>query len=202
MAPPTVPVGEPAVIQAGSTVVFDVPDVTTELGRFVPSDGWTLTYYLTSSSAQISAAADIATAGNWRLTLSATATAALSADGDTVEAVAWVAIASQDSESYPVRNGRLTLQPSPLQQTSGATTHAERALSLIEAAIEGRLPTGMESYQVQGRAISKIPIADLYKLRASYRAEVRRQRFGSAGTMQVVFSRPGGVSIPFRNWTP
>lgn len=62
-----------------------------------------------------------------------------------------------------------------------ATTHAERTLALIEAAIEGRIPKDQQSYQIGNRQLTRIPIADLIKLRSQYRAEVARDRRRRSG---------------------
>ena len=51
------------------------------------------------------------------------------------------------------------------------TTHAERMLALIEAALEGRIPRGLESTNIDGQQIDRIPIAQLHALRVKYRTE-------------------------------
>ena len=51
------------------------------------------------------------------------------------------------------------------------TTHAERMLALIEAALEGRIPRGLESTNIDGQQIDRIPIVQLETLRQKYRAE-------------------------------
>ena len=50
-------------------------------------------------------------------------------------------------------------------QGNSALSHAERSLAVIEAALEGRLPGGMETYQIAGQAVSKMKIKELMELR-------------------------------------
>lgn len=50
-------------------------------------------------------------------------------------------------------------------------THAETMLAKIEAVLEGRLDSDVESYTIAGRQITKIPVTELLALRDTYRAE-------------------------------
>jgi len=45
-------------------------------------------------------------------------------------------------------------------------------LDAIEAVIENRATLDQESYQIGGRSLKRMPIADLMRLRQLYRAEV------------------------------
>lgn len=55
-------------------------------------------------------------------------------------------------------------------------THAERVLNAIEATIERRASTDQMSYTIDGRSLSRTPIADLLALRDRYKAEVAREK--------------------------
>lgn len=55
-------------------------------------------------------------------------------------------------------------------------THAQRMLDAIEAALEGRVTADVQSYQISGRSITKIPIAELMTLRKQYMVEVANER--------------------------
>ena len=55
-------------------------------------------------------------------------------------------------------------------------THAEIMLAKIEAVLEGRITADIENYQIAGRQITKIPIAELLVLRDRYRVEVKNQK--------------------------
>lgn len=50
-------------------------------------------------------------------------------------------------------------------------THAETMLAKIEAVLEGRIDSDVESYSIAGRQITKIPVNELLVLRDKYRAE-------------------------------
>lgn len=50
-------------------------------------------------------------------------------------------------------------------------THAETMLANIEAVLEGRITSDVESYTIAGRQITKIPITELLTMRDKYRAE-------------------------------
>jgi hypothetical protein len=51
-------------------------------------------------------------------------------------------------------------------------THATRTLAIIEAALEGRLPRGLETYVIDGQSIAKIPLETLHRMRSYYADEV------------------------------
>lgn len=67
-------------------------------------------------------------------------------------------------------------------------SHAQRALAAIEAALEGRMGDGIQSYAIGGRTVAKIPLKELYELRDKYRIQVFRERNrGRFGSVQIAF---------------
>jgi hypothetical protein len=50
-------------------------------------------------------------------------------------------------------------------------SHASTMLEKIEAVLEGRIDSDVESYQIAGRNITKIPITELIVLRDRYKRE-------------------------------
>lgn len=89
----------------------------------------------------------------------------------------WVEKAAKDGDVLTVCSGVVTVTPNLAAATAGQLqTHAERALALVEAALEGRVVSDTESYAIFGRSLTKTPLAELRKLRAYYLAEVLRQR--------------------------
>ena len=58
-----------------------------------------------------------------------------------------------------------------MADSSDSTTHAQRMLLLIESALEGRIPLGLETYTIEGQSIGKMPISQLASLRQKYRQE-------------------------------
>lgn len=60
-------------------------------------------------------------------------------------------------------------------------SHAEKVLEAIEAVIEGRASLDQSQYTINNRSLTRTPVADLLKLRNTYRAEVRAQRMAKRG---------------------
>lgn len=60
-------------------------------------------------------------------------------------------------------------------------THAQRSLEAIEAVLEKRATQDQMRYTIGTRELWRTPIADLLKLRDTYRAEVRRERAAKRG---------------------
>jgi hypothetical protein len=83
------------------------------------------------------------------------------------------------SESYDIRGDELVINIEPNAATSAPgsfVTWEEKTLAIVEAALSGRLTSDIESYQIAGRAVNKIPIQELKKLRGELRAAVWRQQ--------------------------
>ncbi len=114
-----------------------------------PASEWTLTYYLRKDGAtatSFSAAAD----GDTHLVTVAAATTAGYAAG----VYDIIGVVVKAAEKYVVFDGIFEVLTNPA--TAGAydpRTHARRVLDLIEAAMEGRIPNGMESYSIVNHGI-------------------------------------------------
>jgi hypothetical protein len=193
-------VGEPSEFQAGDTVIFDTLALSDPAyGDFTSSAGWIMTYDWASPTFRLTSTA--ATQGTgWRTTLAASDTDKLKY-GTQPETVTWAASVALSGQKFTLRRGTASLTAN-LSSVDSLQSHAAQALTLIESALVGRIPAGMESYQIQGRALVKIPMKDLIRLRNYYRAELRRQRWNGNGTLQVVFNPPSPTSLPFGTWTP
>lgn len=59
--------------------------------------------------------------------------------------------------------------------TFAGDSHAQTVLAAIEAVIERRATVDQESYSIDGRSLSRTPLAELYKFRARYMDEVARE---------------------------
>lgn len=83
----------------------------------------------------------------------------------------------------------VTAVATPIDQRS----HAQRMLEAIKARLEGRITADAESYSIRGRALSRIPMAELMRLRDQYAAEVHRERvaagLASPNRIRPVFVR-------------
>jgi hypothetical protein len=105
----------------------------------------------------------------------------------------WVGSGTYNGREETVAQTVVSVLTNPRTADAGdLQSHAERALAIIEAALEGRLTADIENYQIGGRAVSKIPAKELMSLRRAYQAEVDSQRTGSLGVPVVTrFTRVG-----------
>lgn len=84
-------------------------------------------------------------------------------------------------------------------------SYYQKTLDILEAAMQGRLPQGMEHYTIAGRAISKIPIKELnmiwreYKVYVQQEQQAQQARKGLGNPRQVLarFDKPGTTSPIF-----
>jgi hypothetical protein len=82
-------------------------------------------------------------------------------------------------EVYDITGDELVINIEPSADTSPAgafQTFEERTLAAIEAVIGGRATSDIEAYQIAGRAVTKIPMKELLRLRGIYKAVVWRQQ--------------------------
>ena len=85
----------------------------------------------------------------------------------------FIGIVTKGSEKYVVFDGIVEVLPNPTASTAyDPRTHARRVLDLIEAAMENRIPNGLENYTIVGRSLSKISIPDLRLLWEKYKQDV------------------------------
>ena len=95
------------------------------------------------------------------------------------------------TDTFTVDQGQVEVLPNAATATATQLqTHAEKALALVEALLEGRLVDGVEAAAIFGRSWEKTSMAELKKLRAGYLAEVVRQRYrGKLPSTEVVMRR-------------
>ena len=118
---------------------------------------------------------------------------------------AFVTRTAPTAERHTLFRGSFTVVADPAA-TAVALSHAQTALNLIEAALEGRIPRGLEDTTIDGQQITRIPIMTLHDLREKYIEEVKdldRAAAAAAGlrrslTIQIRFRRPGGPFHGFR----
>ena len=163
---PEIPSNEPARLVAGDTWQW-----TRSLEDYKASDGWTLSYAMIASPG-VSFTITAAAAGDDHAVTVAAATTAGYAAGKYL----WQAYVTKAAERFKVDEGLLEVEAD--FATAGASydprEHARVVLAAIEAVIEDRATKDQESYSINGRSLSRTPLADLLKLRATYRDEVRR----------------------------
>ena len=60
-------------------------------------------------------------------------------------------------------------------------SHVQKTLEALEALIEGKATKDQQSYSINGRTITKMPITDLLKWRDKYKAEFRKEQLAAEG---------------------
>lgn len=168
-----IPTSEPSALRIGDTWKWTktVPDY--------PATSWTLKYRFKNA------------AGGFEITASASGSdysvmvAAATTGGYTAGAYSWMAwVEGGSSEKYTVDTGTCTLDPDYRSGTASAAfddrTHARTVLDAIEAVIEGRATKDQQEYEIAGRRLKRMPVADLLKLRQHYVAEVASQSAAEA----------------------
>lgn len=84
-------------------------------------------------------------------------------------------------------------------------SYARKTRDILQDAMQGRLPQGMEHYTIGGRSISKIPIKDLNGLWREYQGyvqqeeqtEMARKGLGNPRQTRAQFTKTASVSPPF-----
>src|SRR5262249_49015217 len=153
------PTSLPSIFTCGDTLAFTINAPPDHLA----SDGWTLGYSLNlpgSTSTPITFNAS-ASGDNFAVSVAPSTTDDWAA-GDYI----WHSFLTKSSDRYQYQSGAIQLQANPAAAFGG--THASRTLAIIEAALENRLPRGLESYSIQGQQIIKIQLNKLFELRAYY----------------------------------
>ena len=164
-----------------------------------PASEWTLTYYLRKDGATATSFSATADGDTHLVTVTAATTAGYAAGIYDI-----VGVVVKAAEKYVVYDGIFEVLTNPA--TAGAydpRTHARRVLDLIEAALEGRIPNGMESYSIGGRSINKIPLNQLRELYEKYKQDVIMEEQAerlvngrrSGKSIGVRFSRPSGINV-------
>jgi hypothetical protein len=106
--------------------------------------------------------------------------------------------ATSGSDRFTVKQYRLTIQAN-LAIGSPALAHAIQTLTVIETAIYNRLNAntdgGIEQYLIDGREVRKLPLKQLYGMRAIYTAEVRKLQNPDQplGRIKVKFTQAGDI---------
>lgn len=84
-----------------------------------------------------------------------------------------------DSSRTTVEQGLLEVSIDPAATGSAdRRSHARKVLDAIEAVLENRASVDQASYSINGRSLARTPIADLLKLRDTYKAEVSAEEAG------------------------
>lgn len=170
---PTIPVGEPTSLVAGSTAKW-----TLSSGTYPVSEGWALSYAFNGASTLAWSSGYVTDDGStFTVTLSASVTGKLTPG--TYEATRiWTGSGSYAGEVYREPLDPILVVADPAQQGPGdRLAFAEVNLKHVEVAITTRLcGDEPEEYEIGGRSVTKMSLAELKKTRAELRSEVWRLR--------------------------
>lgn len=176
---------EPDTFAAGETIQW-----RRSYGDYLPSAGWALRFFFVGPDLFQVAAANVN--GEWLATIAPADTATKKAGTYQWTAYAELGVAPAVTERRRVASGTLILTPNMTTAAAGdLTPFAERMLPIIEAAIAGRLTVDQQSMQIDGTAIVNIPIVELTRLRAQFRAAVWRKRNPGKIGQPILLSFPG-----------
>ena len=153
---------EPSQITAGDSAAWSL-----ELCDYLSSAGWSLSYGLTGPSTQ----AVNATASGSGFTVSVATTATATWTPGCYLLTAFVSNPANGGQRVTLYSRGLDVLPNPI--AAAPSTHAQRSLALIEAAMEGRIPRGLEETTIDGQMISRIPMKDLFDLHEKYEGKVK-----------------------------
>jgi len=159
-----IPTNEPQSLRAGDTWKW------TRTFADYPAGTWTLKYRFKNAAGYFEIVA--AAAGtDHAVTVAAATTAAYAAGRYT-----WMAWVETGAEKFTVDTGTLEVNPDYRASTAAydGRSHARKMLDAIEAWLEARDPAVAE-YEIAGRRMKYIPIAELVKLRSRYQLELAAQ---------------------------
>ena len=136
-----------------------------------PASEWTLTYYLRKDGATATSFTGTADEDSFLVTVAASTTSSYAAG-----VYDFIGVVSKAAEKFIVFDGVLEVLTNAASASAyDPRSHARKVLDLIEAAMEGRIPNGMESYTIGGRSINKIPLKELRELYEKYKQDVERE---------------------------
>jgi hypothetical protein len=165
--PPIIPDEVPSRFAAGTTVKFH-----RSFDDFQASDGWAYTFYANGASAIFNQVATANPDGrSFDIVIPSSKTNVPAGRYQCAE----VLVNSGTGEVVHPSNDmlQLNIEANVATATAGAfISHIERTLTVIEAAIEGRLTADLESYLVAGRQVTKIAAKELLWFRGHYKAKL------------------------------
>lgn len=167
-----------AKLPAGDSAVWSDDPVVLPDGRTADALTWTLHYALRGAVALDLLA--VAVGAKWTTTLTATASAAITAG-----LYGWTAyLTNAGGERITVGNGQATITPNMVNVAAGYDTRsaAQKALTDCEAAMATFNATGgkVKRYDIAGRTLEFQSITDLMTLHSFWKAKVSAEQSASA----------------------
>lgn len=184
MAPQT-PSGEPSCVRAGDSWLW-----TTSFPEYPVSEGWALSYAFKGPGELLTTLAMIVSDGtSHTVTIPAADTAAL-CSGTYQWAATMDGSGAYAGRRHTVRTGTLVVE-SNIESADPSTLVSpdETLLAAINDVIYGRISDDVQAITIGGRAITKIPILELFAIRSRIERRLANVRNGGRGGVQrVVFS--------------
>ena len=148
---------------AGTTVTY-----TRSVADFKATDGWVLSLYLNGATQH--SFGSTASGANFIVTIPATETFKPGV-------YQWRERVAKAGEVHEVGAGSVAIEKDIATAVPGdMQSWEEKQLAVVEDAIAGRLSSDMQSYQIAGRAVTKIPMEELLKLRGQLARAVWQQK--------------------------
>ena len=165
----------PATIRAGDTAVWRDPSATDAIGNTI-DNSWTLTYYLRNAAGGGLTIVGSAYATGWENTISATASASLTAG-------TWFfqARATKASEAHTLWSGQVQVLAA-LNYTGTAAafdgrSQASQDLEAVQAAIRALISGGaVKRYAIGSRSLEKFTLAELIERENLLKAQVAKEQ--------------------------
>lgn len=182
---PTIPVGEPTSVTAGDSWVFKQ-----SFAEYPVSEGWTLAYAFAGPGEIVTATSEVTDDGSATYTVTIPA----ARTDIPVGTYRWVATmtgtGSYAGQRYTVRAGMVEVCANVAAAESETLWDPdEKLLAAIDAVIYGRVTDDVQEVTIGGRSIVKIPIAELFAIKARLERRVFMLRNGGAMPVRrVVFS--------------
>ena len=177
----TPPTTEPERLAAGDTWQW-----TKALADYLASAGWVLSYVFSGPSTLTAPAT--AAGDGYAVTVLATVTKTLPAG-----TYRWASYVTLGAERHQVATGILIVEPNLAGVGDGVANEsfAVRALRIVEAALENRLPAGLEEYLIAGKSVKHMALTELLTARTRFRQEVASERTGGKmATLEAAFVAP------------
>lgn len=168
----------PAQLIAGDSLRLSVPS-----GDHPGSAGWAVSLVLQALAGGAPVTVTATQDGDdWKIAVSSVTTATL-APGP----YRYLIAATQSGDRSTIEAGQIEILPDPAKAAQDQRSAARRALDAIDAVLEGRASSeDMKFTFADGRALEKIPHADLLTLRTHYARIVAREATKGRGPRRVL----------------
>jgi hypothetical protein len=168
----------PASLIAGDSLRLAIPG-----GDYPASDGWAVSLVLQAlaggAPSTVNASDD---GGDWLLVLASATSAGLAPGG-----YRYMIAATKAGDRHTIDHGDVEVRPDPAKPATDQRSAARRALDAIDAVLENRASSeDMKFTFADGRALDKIPHADLLALRKHYARIVARETNKGRGPKRVL----------------